>query len=238
MIGQEDDAESDDDRRKDIEAAKNLVLQSISGNTKKKYEQKLNNLRKYVAKKYPECIDVTTNRLCVERLEDPLPLPDNVIIGFLGSEEKVKNGKHKDKSRAPKDLCCFKSAIVYLYSRNNVEFNASFEMKNFLGSYLKGAARKRAHEVMICDDEERSISGKAHFTKKQFIYLCKMAHKTVKDPAIDCYQIYCWNLIARSVSVGSIEWMHLSWEMDHLNVNMITHKGDQEGIEHNTKLVI
>ena len=78
MIGQEDDAESDDDRRKDIEAAKNLVLQSISGNTKKKYEQKLNNLRKYVAKIYPECIDVTTNT----------PLPDNVIIGFLGSEKK------------------------------------------------------------------------------------------------------------------------------------------------------
>ena len=73
MIGnQEDDAESDDDRRKNIEAAKDLVLNSISNNTQKKYEQKLNSFRKYVAKKYPEYIDFTTNRLCVE-LEEPLP---------------------------------------------------------------------------------------------------------------------------------------------------------------------
>jgi hypothetical protein len=94
-----------------------------------------------------------------------------------------------------------------------------------LSTYLRAAKRKRAAEVLPFDDE----GGKAPLTVKAFTYFAKQAHLTATDPAIDCYQIFCWNLIARSISIAAMEWMHLSWSDDHLIVNSVTSKTDKEG---------
>ena len=42
------------------------------------------------------------------------------------------------------------------------------------------------------------------------------------------FLLICWNLIARSVAVGSIMFAHMSWVGDALQITIPLHKGDQD----------
>ena len=43
------------------------------------------------------------------------------------------------------------------------------------------------------------------------------------------FLILCWNLIARCVSVGSLMYNHISWNLDSMVIVFPSHKGDKEG---------
>ena len=59
-----------------------------------------------------------------------------------------------------------------------------------------------------------------HFLKTAILCLLVFAHT---------FLILAWNLMARSNSVGSLMYQHVSWENDSMVIRLPKHKGDQEG---------
>jgi hypothetical protein len=214
----------------DFERAEYICSKSKSATTVKKYQQKINRLKKYCEEKHPECI--INGKLIIEQ-EEPEKFPDEVIIGFLGSEMYLIKDRDtpQKKMRQPMDMQCFKSAILDLYLRNNIPFNDSMKMKRFDQTWSRGVKRIRNGENKeeIGCDEERVGPGKSPLKVETFKYLAMLALQSSRKAEIACYQIFMWNLIARSINVSNLQWRSLSWSVDHLNVYQQFHKGDQQG---------
>ncbi|KAH9093064.1 hypothetical protein Ae201684P_008728 [Aphanomyces euteiches] len=119
------------------------------------------------------------------------------------------------KSYSSVNAC--KSAIKYLHQE---------------ADYACGYKRKVAQ---LKDSGKMSVNeGKRPITTQGFLYLAHMAMTYEKDRSLSTivhpFLIFCWNLMARSVSVGSIRYDHLCWEGDALVVRFAFTKNDQEGM--------
>ena len=68
---------------------------------------------------------------------------------------------------------------------------------------------------------------------KGYKFLAKKALDQQVDfkVSISChlFLILCWNLIARCISIGSLMYNHISWNLDSMVIVFPSHKGDKEG---------
>ena len=77
------------------------------------------------------------------------------------------------------------------------------------------------------------LEGKQPITFDGYIFLAQCAIESKNDFGSNnfahIFLLLCWNLMARSISVGKIMYNHISWSGDALQITLPTHKGDQEG---------
>jgi hypothetical protein len=72
--------------------------------------------------------------------------------------------------------------------------------------------------------------GKSPITFEGYLFLATLSLNVSTDFNQNIfshvYLIFCWNLMARSISVAGLMYSHLHWENDALIVTLPKHKGD------------
>ena len=100
-------------------------------------------------------------------------------------------------------------------------------VEDFLGGYKRKIGQLQLSGVMSL------VEGKQPVTFDGYRFLALNAVQARKDFSSSIFAhlflLICWNLMARSVSVGSIMYAHMSWAGDALQITIPVHKGDQEG---------
>ncbi|KAH9162981.1 hypothetical protein LEN26_000713 [Aphanomyces euteiches] len=162
-----------------------------------------------------------------------LPLDEGMCIKFLDVDcRKAKDSENNDRTvfKSYSSINACKSAIKYLHHEAGVE--VPDKLSRLLSDYACGYKRKVAQ---LKDSGEMSINeGKRPITTQGFQCLAHMAMTYEKDHSLSTivhpFLIFCWNLMARSASVGSIRYDHMTWEGDALVVRFAFTKNDQEGM--------
>jgi hypothetical protein len=122
----------------------------------------------------------------------------------------------------------FRSCIVDLYKQSGVEIDAATRklFGDFIDGYNRNIAELKQNGTMSLTEGKRPIT----FVGYQYIAAqalhCDCA---TQAPFVFSFILLCWNLMARSISVGSLMYKHILWEQDALVVYIPKHKGDQEG---------
>ncbi|KAH9125297.1 hypothetical protein AeMF1_004059 [Aphanomyces euteiches] len=206
------------------ETGSQILRMKYGDKTRYQYEKAIERLASWLSKERPSA---------VHGGKILLPLDADVCIKFLDVEcRKTPTTTDSDrtifKSYSSVNAC--KSAIKYLHREAGVDVPE--KLNRLLADYACGYKRKVAQ---LKDSGEMSVNeGKRPITTQGFLYLAHMAMTYEKDRSLSTivhpFLIFCWNLMARSVSVGSIRYDHLCWEGDALVVRFAFTKNDQEGM--------
>ena len=98
---------------------------------------------------------------------------------------------------------------------------------SFSGGYKRHVAEKKLNGEM------KMKEGMSPITFVGYVFVARQGLQQQKDynqgTFAHLFLLLCWNLMARSVSVGSIMLQHIMWENDSLLITMPQHKRDQEG---------
>ncbi|KAH9151940.1 hypothetical protein AeRB84_005565 [Aphanomyces euteiches] len=179
-----------------------------------------------------------------------LPLDAGLCIKFLDSEcRKTPNSKEGERPgfKSYSSVNAYKSAIKYLHRETGVDVPE--QLNRLLADYACGYKRKVAQ---LKDSGEMNVNeGKRPITTQgqsisyafviihrdmnlSFLFLARIAMQYEKDYSLATivhpFLIFCWNLMARSASVGSIRYDHMTWKGDAFVVRFAFTKHDQEGI--------
>ncbi|KAH9133192.1 hypothetical protein AeRB84_020675 [Aphanomyces euteiches] len=104
------------------------------------------------------------------------------------------------------------------------------ELNSLLSDFTSGYKRKI---VQLKEEGTMQIlEGKTPITFEGYKFLAKTALQTLasKDCKLaQCFLVFCWNLVARSTTVGAINIHHISWNGDALVVQYGRTKIDQAG---------
>jgi hypothetical protein len=123
----------------------------------------------------------------------------------------------------------YRSALVWMYEKENLKFDdeTSLTFSSFSGGYKRHVAEKKLNGEMKLKEGMSPIT----FTGYVFVATEAMKQRNDHHQAMfaHLFLLLCWNLMARSVSVGTIMLQHITWENDSLLVTTPKHKGDQEG---------
>ena len=116
------------------------------------------------------------------------------------------------------------SAINNYFRKKAVPSEA---MKTKMAEFMAGYKRR------VADAKATLTEGKQPFTFDNYHLIAGKALKESEEPSIihfaHLYLILCWNLMARSCSVATIKYNHITWMNDSLLITLPRHKGDQEG---------
>ena len=108
----------------------------------------------------------------------------------------------------------------------------SHDLVAHLSSYTAGRRRMTAEDR--ANGEESDFEGKYPIDMSEFRVLAKSALTSgvrPKDARLyHAYLILCWNLIARSSTVGDLLWNNISWKNDCITVLYEKGKTNQEGM--------
>jgi hypothetical protein len=138
------------------------------------------------------------------------------------------------RAKSVSTINSYRSAIVWYYKENKLKL--SDELTIELGNYLAGFKRN------VADLKQKGFKsiqeGRSALTFNGYINLCKeIIHKAPEHRSSNYTQtifawpfvVFCWNLMARSCSVGGLMFQHLIWKEDSLVCTLPRHKGDQTG---------
>jgi hypothetical protein len=222
----DDDTSSDEggdenevDQLQDFEdIADDIGRDRICDSTKKAYAGKIKKWKEWLREHHPHTIDHGGQII--------LPLDDNVVMGFFGFKA-YRNPVARTGLYSKSTTEQFYSALKDEYRNREVFFPVSTQ-KKVLG-FLDGLKRTIA---TAREKGEMSVSeGKRALPIGGFRAISQHSLRTHSDDHlfVHLYAILCWNLIARTSSVGSIMYQHIWWENDCLIIQIPRHKGDQEG---------
>ena len=211
-----------------------VIGKQISATTRKNYESSIRQMR---AKMTPE-----------ESLEylDPRgllikPLHHEVGSRILHECQVRHNGDASGprlKSQNTAVLYC--SAMKYWHKESNRMRDTdqddpviiSHDQVTYLASYTTGRRRITAEER--ANGEESECEGKYPIDLREFKSLAKIALAAGSRPKdarlFHAYLISCWNLIARSSTVGDLLWNNIGWLDDCITVLYEKGKTNQEGM--------
>jgi hypothetical protein len=81
--------------------------------------------------------------------------------------------------------------------------------------------------IIPLEEEKQPMSFRGH----KFLASKALEQQNDYNIAISCHLFLtlCWNLIASCVSVGSLMYNHIPWELDAIVIVFPSHKGDKEG---------
>jgi hypothetical protein len=202
-------------RRNPENYAREVISNQVVLKTKRTYDAKLERLTQYLKQKYPE-------QIVSDSIVLPLPMP--IVEEFFGFVSQHENGKMKSIS----DVGGYCSAIAYLYRLRAID---STQTKAKLSEFMSGYKRLVASAKQ--SGEMPMQEGKQPFTFESYRMLSNIALKQEIEIGTllfaQLYLVLCWNLMARSCSVASLMYQHITWTDDSLVVTIPRHKGDQEG---------
>jgi hypothetical protein len=202
-----------------------ILDKRLAESTKYQYKGKSKQLHAWLYERHREFIDAETDDII-------LPLPNEVIESFFGHImlKRNRDGTYKE----PVEYCSFshvssfRSCIIDMYKQNNVSLDSSTQklFENFVGGYNRNIAELKLKGEMSLTEGKRPIT----FDGYQFIASQALrSSNSSQSPFVFSFVLLCWNLMARSISVGSLMYKHISWEQDSLVICIPKHKGDQEG---------
>ena len=153
-----------------------------------------------------------------------LPVPHNVISEFMAKISRTNMTRPATVSL----VGSYRSAIVWMYKKDHLRLDdqTTLTFASFSGGYKRLVAEKKLTGEMKLKEDKNPI------TFAGYSFLADVALKQKRDhhsgSISHSFLLLCWNLTARSVSVGSTIFPHKSWEGDSLLIAMPKHKGDQE----------
>ena len=192
--------------------------------TKAQYKRKQNHFEDWIENKRPALIDSEKwlDNIDAATMED-----------FMGHicQKRSKTGEYltPPKFQSYDHVNGYKSAILDLYERQKVKPNV--EMKTMFYDFVNGYKRKIAS--LKQEGEMKITEGKAPLTFQGYKFLSKKAVQQHTEYSWSIFAwvflLFCWNLMARCVSVSGIMFDHIGWEGDAMTIIFPKHKGDQEG---------
>lgn len=219
-------ADIEEDESNETNLAGEIMDSRKCANTKIQYRRKVDHFRKWISDVYPDCANLDSSM----NLE---MISTSHLKQFFGHicKKKTIGGENMTPivHQAFKHVPGYKSAIKDYFSNNNVKL--SDETEKMLEIFFKGYNRKIAQ--MKQDGILSIIEGKQPMSFKGYKFLAKKALNQQVDfkTSISCqlFLILCWNLIARCISIGSLMYNHISWNLDFMVIVSPSHKGDKEG---------
>ena len=147
------------------------------------------------------------------------------------SKKRNKDGTNKNPvvHQSFEHVSGYKSAIKNHFKSRRVAFNDDSVLlqSDFFGGYKRLIADEKQ------DGTRKIREGKVPLSFTVYRYLAKLAMMYNRDfyCAIfaHVFLLFCWNLIARCVSVASLMYIHISWKEDAMVVVFPKTKSDQEG---------
>ena len=207
-----------------MDFGRTMQANSIEDSTRRQYERKIAHVIAWFKKFHAEMID-DANEVCPII---PGRLTGEVLVEFLGycCMKRDEEGRARDPPvfYSYQHVNGYHSAIVY-YMKHMCYVVISQSMTNGLQLFMKGYQRKI--EKLKTDGESPIQEGKAPLSFEGVQYLSKKALKSGDMIGIfaHTFLLLCWNLIARCVSVSTLNYDHISWEEDCMTITFPTHKG-------------
>ena len=210
--------------RRGTETAIMIVDHRLVAATKSQYCSSINRLAEWLKERYPENVTETTEVI--------LPLSEAILLEYMGEitfHRTKKNADGSDMFVSNSTINSFRSALTDYYKQRRVQMDPAtlLSLSDFTHGYRRKIGKlKQSGEMSL-------IEGKQPVTFDGYRFLAANAVKSTKDFKSSIfahlYLLLCWNLMARSASVGAIMYAHISWVGDALQITIPTHKGDQEG---------
>lgn len=191
--------------------------------TRKSYSKKISVFLKWLLECHPIHYDEASGTAI-------LPVPAKIIAEFMAKISTIIDRKTKEPRTAAVSLVgSYRSALVWMYEKENMKFDdeTSLTFASFSGGYKRHVAEKKLNGEMKLKE------GMSPITSNGYVFVASEAMMQQRDHQqgifAHLFLLLCWNLMARSVSVGSLMLQHISWENDSLLITTPNHKGDQEG---------
>lgn len=217
--------------------AQDILDQMLAPNTKKQYANKIKHFEEWVEMCHPECLvdDAETGGLAVSYEL----VSANILQCFLGHVSRKLKASGKRAKGAPYEYMDppelnsvqhvngYKSAIVNQYKVRKIplDIDRSTMFSGMMQGYKRTVQKKKQ------DGEMSMTEGKFPLSFSGYRFLAKKAMSQTTDFALAIFAhvflLFCWNMIARSVSVSSLMFQHFSWEEDAMVVVFPTTKSDK-----------
>jgi hypothetical protein len=138
------------------------------------------------------------------------------------------------RTKAVSTVGGYRSAIVDFYKANNMRLDPELDigMSNYIAGFKRNVADLKDRGYMKIQE------GRAPLTFSGYVVLAREIMTQVPEGRSASWQqsifawpffIFCWNLMARSCSVGNLMLQHIKWSNDALVCTLPKHKGDQRG---------
>jgi hypothetical protein len=157
---------------------------------------------------------------------------DGVLVDENGSA--ISEQAQGKRTKAVSTIGCYRSALVWYYKENKMKMSSELEIS--LSNYISGFRRN------VADLKQRGLmdiqEGRAPIAFSGYVILARALATHIPQGRSASWQqsifswpffLFCWNLMARSCSVGDLMLQHLRWHNDALVCTLPKHKGDQVG---------
>lgn len=218
----------------DVDLGDSYIDCRLSEKTKKIYKSKMNHFKKWIQYYFPAHYDASADKIKLDCLTA------DVIKKFLAAAS-LKRNKKEESAECPfvyilphqkqsfEHVSGYKSALVNEYKTERVAIPPDVIM---MWSQLFAGYKRKIGEMKL-NGEMSMQEGKQPITFDAVKFICKESMKQTTDFKLSIFAhifvLLCWNLVARSISVSSLMFDHISWSNDALVMVFPTHKGDKEG---------
>jgi hypothetical protein len=226
-------AEEDVVNNSNVELANRIIDNNLHLSTKKQYSNKVKHVCTWFKDHHPElCIPPDHNELELNLIATTREGADALKEFYAHiSKKRNKDGTYKDPvvHQSFEHVSGYKSAIKNHFKSRRVVFNDDSVLlqSDFFGGYKRLIADEKQ------DGTRKIREGKVPLSFTVYRYLAKLAMMYNRDfyCAIfaHVFLLFCWNLVARCVSVASLMYIHISWKEDAMVVVFPKTKSDQEG---------
>ena len=210
----------------------------LAPDTRYQYGRKMQNFKKWLMEHFPGALETVDED--EEDSENPekysviLPLDDVVLEAFM-SHCLLKRNRHTGEYLDPPQFYAlqhvngYRCALKNLYTENRIRPSERAEC--IFKETLEGLKRRLAK--LKEDGLMPQTEGKQPMSREGLKYLAEKSMTDDHDFKLytfcHTFLLFCWNLIARAVTVSAIMYDHISWDSDAMTINISRMKNDQEG---------
>jgi hypothetical protein len=212
-----------------LQEGKEIMDNNLSDSTKRQYRAKLKHIKLWLGQHHPTCLEGTANNAGDKEIRYESFTPDiiaEMLCHFARKFDK-KTGKYEDGMfQSYQHVSGYRSALKFGLKEKDKVF--SFKVENTINKFLHGYERKIAN---LKQSGKMSVTeGKIPLNFEGYRVLAVTSRNSDKMHYIkaNTFLLFCWNLIARSHSVSSITFDHITWKQDAMCIVFPKHKGDQE----------
>lgn len=214
-----------------------IIDERLSAGTKRQYRDKIKHFELWVERCHPELIDEDYEDEVSVQYQD---IDSNILKEFLGHISK-KRDKAAEKNgdsfvyldpvqlQSVQHVNGYKSALVDKFKGLGIQldFEATTMFSELMTGYRRIIQKKKQ------DGEMEMREGKYPLSFSGYRFLAKKAMSQSTDFTLAIFAhvflLFCWNMIARCVSVSNLMFNHISWEDDCMVVVFPTTKSDKVG---------
>lgn len=239
---------ANDGAKRGVEAARKMMAKCIVDTTTASYNSRIENMKKWFKENPMEDENGNPVQLFdTDEITLKLPVPTHAVLaffGFIGDRKVDANGNETSDAeiqKASSTMGGYRSALVHHYKQKGMKI--SDELDTSLSAYMSGYKRTitslKLRGVMSIHEGKRPMEfGGYSLLAERFLRISPTTCPVDPKKKFGSWSqqlfawpffVLCWNLMARSVTVGNIMYQHISWSGDALTINVPKHKGDQEG---------